>query len=181
MPWIDGDGRADRAMSVTADKYRNSLLVDLRPNATEHLRLLDEARIVLDGGDHDRGYVYGFRRIDADDWYFNCHFYRDPVMPGSLGIEAIIQALQLFILESGSASHLREPVFHCPIDVEMTWKYRGQVLREDGEISLEVHVKEVRSSPEKVVAIADASLWKPGMRIYETNDVAIEVREGQPR
>ena len=179
MPWIDGEGRADRAISVSADTYRDLLLVQQPTGATEHLRLLDHARIVIDGGVHGRGYVRARRSIGADDWYFACHFHRDPVMPGSLGVEAMIQALQLFTLQSGAADHLCSPVFHTPTDVEMAWKYRGQVLREDNEMSLEVHVKEVRSGPDSVVVIADASLWKPELRIYEIKNLAVEARSGQ--
>ena len=38
-----------------------------------------------------------------------------------------------------------------------------------------MHIKEVRSEADRLLVIADADLWKPGLRIYELTDVAIEV------
>lgn len=61
------------------------------------------------------------------------------------------------------------------MDIPTSWKYRGQILRHDGELRFDVHVKEVRRDGERLVVIADADLWKPGLRIYELTDVAIEV------
>ena len=33
------------------------------------------------------------KAIVADQWFFKAHFYQDPVQPGSLGLEALLQAL----------------------------------------------------------------------------------------
>ena len=40
------------------------------------------------------GYLYAERTIDPSDWFFQFHFHQDPVMPGSLGVEAIIETMQ---------------------------------------------------------------------------------------
>jgi hypothetical protein len=42
-----------------------------------------------------------------------------------------------------------------------------------------VHVKEVRREDGRLLVIGDADLWKPGLRIYELTDVAIEVRSAE--
>ena len=39
--------------------------------------------------------------VDPDEWYFKAHFYRDPVQPGSLGIEMMLQLLQFAMLDLG--------------------------------------------------------------------------------
>ncbi|MER6692366.1 beta-ketoacyl synthase N-terminal-like domain-containing protein [Streptomyces minutiscleroticus] len=141
-----------------------------------HFHLVDHVDLVEDGGRHGRGYLHGHRRIRPDEWYFDCHFHRDPVMPGSLGVEAVLQALRLYVLEEGLADGMASPRFALAREVPMSWKYRGQILRHDGELSFDVHVKEVRRDGERLLVIADADLWKPGLRIYELTDVAIEVR-----
>jgi PfaB family protein len=138
--------------------------------------LVDRVDLVADGGRHGKGYLHGFRSIRPDEWYFDCHFHRDPVMPGSLGVEAVLQALRLFVLEQNLADGLTRPRFAMATDVEMAWKYRGQILRDDRELFFDVHVKEVRREADRLLLIADADLWKPGLRIYELIDVAIEVR-----
>ncbi|MFF8101246.1 beta-ketoacyl synthase N-terminal-like domain-containing protein [Streptomyces sp. NPDC016640] len=138
--------------------------------------LVDRVDLVADGGRHGAGYLHGYRGIRPDEWYFDCHFHRDPVMPGSLGVEAVLQALRLFVLEQGLARGITRPRFAMATGVETSWKYRGQILRDDRELFFDVHVKEIREEADRLLLIADADLWKPGLRIYELTDVAIEVR-----
>ncbi|WP_105968937.1 beta-ketoacyl synthase N-terminal-like domain-containing protein [Streptomyces geranii] len=140
-----------------------------------HYHLVDHVDLVADGGRHGAGYLHGYRQVRSDEWYFDCHFHRDPVMPGSLGVEAILQGMRLFVLEQGLAEGIENPRFGLAVDVPTSWKYRGQILRHDGELRFDVHVKEVRRDGDRLVVIADADLWKPGLRIYELVDVAIEV------
>ncbi|MGY6026542.1 beta-ketoacyl synthase N-terminal-like domain-containing protein [Streptomyces spinosirectus] len=141
--------------------------------------LVDRVDLVTDGGRHGQGYLHGHRAIRPDEWYFDCHFHRDPVMPGSLGVEAVLQALRLFVLEQNLADGMPNPHFAMATDVEMSWKYRGQILRHDKELFFDVHVKEVRREDGRLLVIGDADLWKPGLRIYELTDVAIEVRSAE--
>jgi hypothetical protein len=84
--------------------------------------------------------------------------------------------MRLFVLERGLAEGIENPRFAMATGVEMSWKYRGQILRNDGELFFDVHVKEVRREADRLLVVADADLWKPGLRIYELIDVAIEVR-----
>ncbi|BBB00135.1 putative polyunsaturated fatty acid synthase PfaB and C [Actinacidiphila reveromycinica] len=144
----------------------------------DNFALVDRVELVADGGRHGAGYVHGYRQVRPDEWYFDCHFHRDPVMPGSLGVEAVLQALRLFVMETGLADGIEQPRFAMAEGVEMSWKYRGQILRNDGEMQFDTHVKEVRREADRLLVIADADLWKPGLRIYELVDVAIEVRPG---
>ncbi|BBC32407.1 hypothetical protein SGFS_037010 [Streptomyces graminofaciens] len=144
--------------------------------AGENFALVDHVDLVADGGRHGHGYLHGRREVRPDEWYFDCHFHRDPVMPGSLGVEAVLQAMRLYVLEQNLADGMERPHFAMATDVEMCWKYRGQILRHDKELFFDVHVKEVRREEGRLLVIADADLWKPGLRIYELTDVAIEVR-----
>ncbi|MEU1205271.1 beta-ketoacyl synthase N-terminal-like domain-containing protein [Nocardia sp. NPDC005825] len=143
--------------------------------ADGHLRMVDTVDIVASGGKYEQGYLRGHRDIDHDDWYFECHFYRDPVMPGSLGVEALIQALQVYAIEAGLGGEFDDPVFAMPVGVPMTWKYRGQILRTEGPMTFDLHIKEIRREDGRALVIADANVWKPGMRIYEITDIAVEV------
>ena len=50
--------------------------------------------------DHPKGY-YGFARAEfdytADTWFFANHFHGDPVMPGTLQVEGILQLAGLYL------------------------------------------------------------------------------------
>jgi 3-hydroxymyristoyl/3-hydroxydecanoyl-(acyl carrier protein) dehydratase len=129
------------------------------------------------GGRYGKGYLHTQRSIDPNDYIFRWHFPFDPVMPGSFGMESIIQTMQEWLLDTEEARSLRDPGFVLPVGVPLVWKYRGQFEPTDKMATLEVHVKDVQTRPGRLRAIADASMWKPGLRIYQLTDVAVELRE----
>jgi 3-hydroxymyristoyl/3-hydroxydecanoyl-(acyl carrier protein) dehydratase len=145
--------------------------------ARNHLALLDQVTVVDHGGRYGNGYLHAQRPIDPEDTLFDWHFVLDPVMPGSFGVESVIQAMQEWLLAVGLDDGLHEPDFILPVGVPFTWKYRGQLLCTDRTSTLEVHLKRIQRSPGRVRVTADASLWKPGLRIYEMTDISVELRE----
>lgn len=143
--------------------------------ADDQLRLLDVATIVKDGGKYGKGYIHASKVVNLYDWFFTCHFYQDPVMPGSLGVEAIIQAIQLFALQQELGKNLQNVAFKHLVPHETIWKYRGQILQGDPEMNVEAHIKEINVEDNQITLIADASLWKGTLRIYEVTDLAIVI------
>jgi acyl transferase domain-containing protein/3-hydroxymyristoyl/3-hydroxydecanoyl-(acyl carrier protein) dehydratase len=141
--------------------------------AQYQLDLLNEVKIIKNGGKYQQGYIYARKEVKPTDWYFKCHFYQDPVMPGSIGIEAIIQAIQVYALHLDLGKHLKSPRFVQVIDHKTVWKYRGQIPPDQPEMYLEVHISKINISSNKVIVIADASLWKPNMRIYDVKDLGV--------
>lgn len=168
-PWIDRVGRPATARTVDP---RRPAPGGPRPGSGR-LLLVDELEFVEGGGDHRAGYLHGRRRIDPGDWYFTRHFHQDPVMPGSLGVEAILQGMQLAVVDAGLAGYLDRPRFTLPTGIPVTWRYRGQILRTDPELEFDVHIKEIRAEPGRLLVIGDANLWKSGLRIYELRDIAV--------
>ncbi|WP_245671581.1 beta-hydroxydecanoyl-ACP dehydratase [Nocardia amamiensis] len=145
--------------------------------ARNTLALIDRVDVVDGGGRYEAGYLHSLREIDPSDWYFTRHFHLDPVIPGSLGVESVIHAIQEWMIDAGFADTIGDPVFRIPADIPFRWRYRGQFLPTDGTVELEAHIKEVRRGPDGITVIADGSLWKPGLRIYELLDLAVELGE----
>jgi hypothetical protein len=54
-----------------------------------------------------------------------------------------------------------------------TWKYRGQIIPDDDQMALEIHIKKVENTAQQVTILGDASLWKNNIRIYELKDGAV--------
>jgi len=177
-PWLDGQpaARAERVDIAGDEDWRRPRPGDGLRLGTGHLTLIDEASLVPGGGSHGRGYLLARRRVDPADWYFARHFHMDPVMPGSLGVEAILQALQVFVMRSGLVDGFGPAKFVRPAGIPMTWKYRGQILREDPEMVFDVHITDIRRDDDGLVVVADANLWKRDLRIYEVGGVALAVR-----
>lgn len=145
--------------------------------ARSTLALIDRITVVDGGGEHGAGYLHSRREIDPSDWYFDRHFHLDPVIPGSLGVESVVHAVQEWMIDAGHARGLVDPVFRIPAGITFSWRYRGQFLPTDGSVELEAHIKSVTRTEHGVVAVVDASLWKPGLRIYELFDLAVELDE----
>ncbi|MEU8897173.1 beta-ketoacyl synthase [Nocardia sp. NPDC048505] len=173
--WLDAqEQRPDvRVIDVAARRAAGTGM----PCAVGHLAMLDRIETVDGAGAFGLGYLRATRAVRGDDWFFGYHFYLDPVMPGSLGVEAVIQAMQEWTVATGLAAELVAPEFVLPVGVALSWRYRGQILAEDELMTLEAHIKSVERRPGRIRVIADASVWKPGMRIYELLDVAVELRD----
>jgi 3-hydroxyacyl-[acyl-carrier protein] dehydratase/trans-2-decenoyl-[acyl-carrier protein] isomerase len=54
-------------------------------------------KINADGGEHGKGYIEAEFDINPDLWFFKCHFIGDPVMPGSLGLDALWQLVGFYL------------------------------------------------------------------------------------
>lgn len=117
--------------------------------------------------------------VDAREWFFKAHFFQDPVMPGSLGIEAMAQLLEFYLLESGLAAKFPDARFEpLALGEEITWKYRGQVLPTAGRVTVEAEIREVIETDTSVTAIAEAWLYVDGMRIYHAKRIAMRAAGG---
>jgi 3-hydroxymyristoyl/3-hydroxydecanoyl-(acyl carrier protein) dehydratase len=176
-PWYQQGQRSSVDMRTVAGWQRATPDKPHYHLAHGQLDLLDEFLIVERGGQYGQGYVHAKKRIDPQDWFFSCHFYQDPVMPGSLGVEAILQAMQIYALEQDLGRHLASPRFEQALDHQTIWKYRGQVVPGDEYVQLEVHISNIAIEDEQVTIVGDASFWRDGLRIYEVKQVAIRLLE----
>ncbi|GAB4009943.1 hypothetical protein GCM10028808_19740 [Spirosoma migulaei] len=143
--------------------------------ASDQLNLLDTVMVVKEGGNYGNGYVFAQKSIQPHNWFFTCHFYTDPVMPGSLGIESMLQAMQVFVLQQGLADGLSGVSFRQAAPHKTVWKYRGQILSSDPDMNLEIHIKTIERTDRSLRLTADASLWKGPLRIYAVTDLALLV------
>ena len=140
------------------------------------MNFIDTVSIVEGGGKAGIAYVHGLRKIDASDWFFRYHFHQDPVMPGSLGVEAIIELMQTYALKNDLGAAFTNPRFIAPATV-VKWKYRGQITPLNKQMSLDVHITEIITETGEVRLIGDANLSKDGLRIYEVKDIVLSIVE----
>lgn len=138
------------------------------------LLMLDEVEWLPDGGPAGLGYLKGTRRVDPQEWFFRAHFYQDPVVPGSLGLESFLQLLKVAALQiwpECADTHR----FECILTGEPhTWIYRGQVVPTNRLVCVEACLTERREGPEPVLK-ADGFLKVDGLPIYEMRDFGIRL------
>jgi len=134
-----------------------------------------------DAGASGLGQLRAVKRIDAGQWFFKAHFFQDPVQPGSLGIEAMLQALQFHMRHTGMDRGIARPRFE-PIALERPhrWKYRGQVLPHHRTVHTTLEITETGRDERGAFAVANASLWADGQRIYEMEGVGMRIVAGEP-
>ncbi len=127
------------------------------------------------------GQMRAVKDVDPDEWFFKAHFFQDPVQPGSLGIEAMVQTLQAFMLETRMDDGIERPRFE-PLEVgrELKWKYRGQVLPHHRTVHTTLEVTGCGRDERGAWAVATASLWADGQRIYEAQGLGMRIVAGEP-
>jgi 3-hydroxymyristoyl/3-hydroxydecanoyl-(acyl carrier protein) dehydratase len=145
--------------------------------AEDQLNLLDNIIIAKNQGEFGKGYVYATKFVKPYEWFYTCHFYQDPVMPGSLGVEAVMQAMEVFALQQDLGKEFKSPKFVQLPNNKTIWKYRGQILTEVEEMHLEVHIKTIEKRGDQLAIIADAFVWNNKMRIYQITDLALGIEE----
>ncbi|MFJ6213254.1 hypothetical protein ACIQGZ_07990, partial [Streptomyces sp. NPDC092296] len=127
-----------------------------------------------DGGAAGLGRLLAEKDVDAGAWYFRAHFFQDPVQPGSLGIEAMCQLLQLYLVGSGRTAALAAPRFEPVLPGrEVEWRYRGQIVPGDGTMTVELEIREAGSDAGQCHAVADAWLWVDGRCIYQVRGLGM--------
>lgn len=91
-------------------------------------------------------------------------------MPGSLGIEAVVQAFKVAVHSLTKSS---QPV-SLATGQNIKWKYRGQVLQSHREMQVEIHIQNQQIKNGNAIFTGNANLWADDIRIYEIQDLALQ-------
>ncbi|MGL1956167.1 MAG: 3-hydroxyacyl-[acyl-carrier-protein] dehydratase FabA [Colwellia sp.] len=181
-PWFEDNNTPTSAIEIIDLTNKNLALYQAPTNkpyyklAGGKMNFIDTVSIVEGGGKAGIAYVHGERTIDATDWFFRYHFHQDPVMPGSLGVEAIIELLQTYALKNDLGKRFVNPRFIAPTTV-VKWKYRGQITPLNKQMTLDVHITAIIKEAGEVRLVGDANLSKDGLRIYEVKDIVLSIVE----
>jgi 3-hydroxymyristoyl/3-hydroxydecanoyl-(acyl carrier protein) dehydratase len=132
-----------------------------------------------EGGSAGLGRLRSEKDVDAGEWFFKAHFFQDPVQPGSLGIEAMCQLLQFYLIERGLTAGVPHPRFEpVMLDHEVIWKYRGQITPANRLIRVELEILEVGEDMRGCYALAEARLWGDDTCIYHARGIGMRVVPG---
>ncbi len=143
------------------------------------LRMVDRVTGYWPGASRTgRGRVRTEKDVDAGEWFFKAHFFQDPVQPGSLGVEAMVQALQWLAVHEGHHRGMRRPRFEpLAVGEPAVWKYRGQVTPRSKLVQVELDLVDVEAEAGAVLLRADAVLWVDGTPIYRVEGLAVRLAD----
>ena len=136
------------------------------PYPDDMMRMLDRIDVfVPDSGPQRLGFLRGSKRVVADEWFFKAHFFQDPVWPGSLGLEALLQLLKVAAMErwGGNAATW----FEMLPGPSHTWMYRGQVIPTNETVTVQAVVTACDDATRTLMA--DGYLGVDGRTIYQMN------------
>jgi len=128
--------------------------------------------LVEHGGPHGLGVISGSAQVDAAAWFFQAHFLGDPVWPGSLGLESLLQLLKVVAIERWGCGE--DATFDSPgLAHPHTWVYRGQVLSSSRQVTTQAVI--TARDDERRWLKADGYLLVDGKVIYQMNDFTLRL------
>jgi 3-hydroxymyristoyl/3-hydroxydecanoyl-(acyl carrier protein) dehydratase len=161
------DARVSEAGAEERGRGRGFDYPRAAPFPADSLRMIDRVDLfVPDGGLHGLGFIQGVKAVDAGEWFFKAHFHQDPVCPGSLGLESLLQLLKVVAHERWHADR-----FEAMTGRAHEWLYRGQVIPGDCEVTVQAVVT---ARDDGVQALtADGYLLVDGRVIYRMKDFTL--------
>jgi 3-hydroxyacyl-[acyl-carrier protein] dehydratase/trans-2-decenoyl-[acyl-carrier protein] isomerase len=128
--------------------------------------LFDRITTITDeGGEFGKGYIEAEFDIDPSLWFFDCHFLGDPVMPGSLGLDAMWQLVGFFLGWIGGKGRGR--ALGCG-----EVKFAGEVTPDIKLVTYKIQMKRVINR-RLVMGIGDGVLLADGTPIYTALDLRV--------
>ena len=123
----------------------------------------------LRGGQQQLGLVRGQKYVDTQAWFFQAHFYQDPVVPGSLGLESLLQLFALLAREHWGTSSV------MAVEHEHVWSYRGQVVPTQKQMTTQLEITKINR--QQRILHGNGLLAVDGLVIYHMTDFAVEAHD----
>ena len=134
---------------------------------TPNMLMFDRIKhISTEGGEFNKGKIIAELDINPNLWFFDCHFKKDPVMPGCLGLDAMWQLVGFFL------GWIGEPGKGRALGVNSV-KFTGEVLTTAKIAKYEVSMKRILKKEGAVVGLADGTLYSDGKAIYEAENLKV--------
>ena len=123
-------------------------------------------KISEDNGLYKKGLIKAELDIKDNLWFFDCHFKKDPVMPGCLGLDAMWQLVGFFLGWQGNPGKGRA------LGVG-TVKFTGEVLQNIKLVKYEIDMKKIMSPGGTTVGLANGVVLADDKKIYSADNLKV--------
>ena len=122
--------------------------------------------IIQNSGEFKKGFIKAELDIKDNLWFFDCHFQKDPVMPGCLGLDAMWQLVGFYL------GWLGEPGKGRALGVNSV-KFTGEVLKNVKMATYEINMKRILKKEGTTVGLANGVLSADGKIIYRAENLKV--------
>lgn len=127
------------------------------------------SHISEEGGIFSKGQIMAEMEIKDDLWFFDCHFQKDPVMPGCLGLDALWQLLGFYL------GWLGRPGKGRALGVGEV-KFFGMIDPSIKLIEYKVNIKKLVTR-NLTLGVADGELLADGEKVYSAEGLKVGLFE----
>ena len=117
-------------------------------------------------GTFSKGLIIAELDIKDSLWFFDCHFKKDPVMPGCLGLDAMWQLVGFYLGWLGNPGRGRA------LGVS-TVKFTGEVLKNVKLATYEIDIKRILAKEGTTVGLANGILKADDKKIYSAENLKV--------
>ena len=117
-------------------------------------------------GEFKKGFIKAELDIKDNLWFFECHFQKDPVMPGCLGLDAMWQLVGFYL------GWIGEPGKGRALGVNSV-KFTGEVLKNIKIATYEINMKRILKKEGTAVGLANGILSADGKIIYRAENLKV--------
>ena len=133
---------------------------------SDQMLMFDEITNIDDfSGSYNNGSIEAELNIMPDLWFFKCHFKKDSVMAGCVGLDGMWQVLGFYLLWTGL------PGIGRALGAEKV-KFFGQVLPKAKKVIYKIDIKRVINRG-AIVGLADGEMFVDGKKIYSAERLKV--------
>ncbi len=146
------------------------------------LALLDDVPLFdPTGGPWGRGHLRARQHVPRTAWFYAGHFHNDPCMPGTLMVEAALQALEIHALAMGMGIERDSFRFEPAEARTATFNCRGQVIPDrDHEILYDVYIDEISGGETPTISAALLATCD-GVKVFHCDRISLTLKPVWPR
>lgn len=120
--------------------------------------------IAQTGGRFNKGELIAEKDIRYDEWFFQAHFRGDPVMPGILGVDSILQLGGFFLMHLGHDGYGRA--------LRASFRFAGEVRPHHKILRYHLHVKKIVTRPQPTF-FGEGDVYCDGEQIYTLKEIMV--------
>ena len=116
-------------------------------------------------GEFGKGFIVAELDIKDSLWFFDCHFKKDPVMPGCLGLDAMWQLVGFFLGWIGEPGRGRALG-------SSSVKFGGEILKDSKLVEYQIDMKKIIKRG-VIVGVGDGVVKVDGKEIYSAEGLKV--------